>query len=123
MCFFPGLFLNVAIRAFVTCFGDIKSKIGFLLCPLQSTKDRIPTSEGVVAVVHLLLEVPQPRDDEDEAEDLEADVGGEHADVAAGVEEEGAEGQRHQVGQVVEKAEHGQPHKPVPEHNRILYFL
>ena len=64
----------------------------------------LPTSEGVVAVVHLLLEVPQPRDDEDEAEDLEADVGGEHADVAAGVEEEGSEGQRHQVGQVAEEA-------------------
>ena len=104
MCFFPGLFLNVAIRAFVTCFGDIKSKIGFILCPPQSNKDRIPTSEGVVAVVHLLLEAPQPRDDEDEAEDLEADVGGEHAHVAAGVEEEGAEGERHQVGQVAEEA-------------------
>ena len=79
----------------------------------------IPTSEGVVAVVHLLLEVPQPRDDEDEAEDLEADVGGEHADVAAGVEEEGSEGQRRQVGQVVEEGKHGHPHKPGPEHIHI----
>ena len=71
---------------------------------IDQGQDRLPTSEGVVAVVHLLLEAPQPRDDEDEAEDLEADVRGEHSHVAAGVEEEGAEGQRHQVGQVVEEA-------------------
>ena len=73
----------------------------------------------MVAVVHLLLEAPQPRDDEDEAEDLEADVGGEHAGVAAGVEEEGSEGQRRQVGQVVKEGKHGHPHKPGPEHIHI----
>ena len=76
----------------------------------------------MVAVVHLLLEAPQPRDDEDEAEDLEADVGGEHADVAAGVEEEGSEGQRRQVGQVVKEGKHGHPHKPGPELEHIHIY-
>ena len=92
----------------MTWTGEIRSRSRELISVRVADKDG-QTFEIEVASVYFLLESPQSGGSQETREEDEQEGSPEDADVAAGVEEPGSEGQRECVRPVPHHPQHCQP--------------